>query len=105
VTALDQVDTPTGRALTWQPAVQFAGWVPDAAHAVKVTRTFRFYGANAADRFLRYDEGTMSGGKWTSVPRWVNTAIDFTFPSSATNYPLDAKYEDLKPGQQLLVNT
>jgi hypothetical protein len=106
VTALDRLDTPLGKRLSWEPAVQQAGAVATAARVAKLLRPLRFFGVNAADSFQYYDPGTLSGGgTWTSPPRWKNQPLSFSFAAGATSYPLDTIYEDLKAGTQLLVDT
>ena len=105
VAAINVLDTPLGKKVRWEPAVQYPWWVPAAAHASKLTRTLHFFGVNAAASFQYYEPGTLSGGVWSPPPRWLTQTVDFSFAASLSVYPLDTRYEDLKPGMQLLVNT
>jgi hypothetical protein len=105
ITALDNLDTPVGRKVQWEPAIQHRAWVAAAAHAARLVRRLRFFGVNASTSFQYYDPGQLSGGVWSSQPRWRNESVDLSFAANASSYPLDAQYEDLKPGMQLLVDT
>src|SRR5690606_34377836 len=96
----------TGTYLAWTPEVQDARYHPRAMGAAKYSRQLRFFGFNAPASFPRYEPGQLdSGGTWNPPPRWENAPIDGSFATGAEEYPLDTRYEDLKPGTQLLVDT
>ncbi|HEY8428041.1 MAG TPA: hypothetical protein VIL20_06690, partial [Sandaracinaceae bacterium] len=95
----------TGTYLGWTPEVQDARYDPRAMGAAKYSRQLRFFGFNAPASFPRYDPGQIVGGTWNPPPRWVNDPVPGEFAASTVEYPLDTRYEDLKPGTQLLVDT
>ncbi len=95
----------TGTYLTWTPEVQDARYDPRAMGAAKVSRQLRFFGFNAPASFPRYEPGQIVGGVWNPPPRWETVPIDGVFDAAEPEYPLDTRYEDLKPGTSLLVDT
>ncbi len=73
---------------------------PGVARAAKVVRRLRFFGHNAPASYQFYDTNP-------AVPpqnRWKTATINGAFDAFTSVYPLDARYEDLKPGARLLVD-
>jgi hypothetical protein len=95
----------TGTYLTWAPAVQDARFDPRAMGAARYSRQLRFFGFDAPASFPRYEPGAIVGGVWNPPPRWETVPIDGAFGAGTVEYPLDTRYEDLKPGTALLVDT
>lgn len=97
----------TGVYLTWTPAVQDARFDPRAAHAAKSEKQLRFFGYNAPASIPQYNPGQIdtTTGRWNPPPHWENIGVPGHFDDTVTEYPLDTRYEDLKPGSQLLVDT
>lgn len=89
-----------GERLAFAPGVQNQLLWPGVARAAKVLRRLRFFGHNAPASYQFYDTNP-------AVPpqnRWNTAAINGAFDAFTSVYPLDARYEDLKPGAQLLVD-
>ena len=98
VTARDEL--ARGTRLTFTPAVQAADWWSNIASVAKVSRRLRFFGFNAPDTYTYYDQDP-------SVPvqyRWKSATTATGLDGSLLAYPLDAHYDDLKPGARLLVD-
>jgi hypothetical protein len=94
---------PTGAGgdrLQFAPPVQTAFWWPGVAWAEKAVRRLRFFGHNLPDNYQSYDAGpTVS-----PLERWTTTPIAHEFAPGQPLYPLDARYEDLRPGTRLLID-
>jgi hypothetical protein len=98
VEALEQARD--GERLRFAPAVQAAGLPPGVARVAKLVRRLRFFGHNAPDTHPYYDLDP-------TVPpqrRWRLLHTVVRFGAARTRYPLDTRYDDLKPGAQLLVD-
>lgn len=94
-----------GARMTFSPAVQAPGLSPATARAVKFVRRLRFFGHNAPEQYQAYSTDTTI----PPVHRWKTVqagdpGYSMNFISTATEYPLDARYEDLKAGAQVLVD-
>jgi hypothetical protein len=94
---------PTGAGgdrLQFAPPVQTGFWWPGVAWAEKAVRRLRFFGHNLPDNYQSFDAGP-------TVPplkRWTTTPIAHEFHAGQRLYPLDARYEDLRPGTRLLID-
>jgi hypothetical protein len=91
---------PTGAGgdrLQFAPAVQTPGW-SGTAWAEKNERRLRFFGYNAPDSYQAYDPSQ------PPLTRWQTHPIPSSFPTGQDFYPLDARYEDLRPGTRLLID-
>jgi hypothetical protein len=89
-----------GERLTFSPPVQAAGWTAATAHAEKVERRLRFFGHNLSATYNYFDTST-------SIPpdkRWKSTTDPVNFAAGNQAYPLDARYDDLRPGARVLVD-
>jgi hypothetical protein len=98
VVALEQ--GADGERLRFTPSVQASGLWLGVARAVRLVRRLRFFGHNAPSTHPHYDADP-------TIPpqnRWKSLSVQADFGASTTNYPLDARYDDLKPGAQLLVD-
>jgi len=92
--------TPGGERLRFAPGVLAADLWPGVARMARVVRRLRFFGHDAPATHQHYDASP------TVAPqsRWTTRTIAADFSAGLTRYPLDAKYEDLEPGTQLLVD-
>lgn len=98
VQALEQARD--GERMRFAPAVQAPGLWPGIARAVKLVRRLRFFGHNAPDTHPHYDPDS-------AIPpqsRWRTLTLQLELDAGASSYPLDARYEDLKPGAQLVLD-
>jgi hypothetical protein len=94
-----------GERLAFAPPVQ-APWLwPAIARAVKLERRLRFFGHNAPDSYPSYnpDPAIPPAKRWTTIHAG-DTGYAMDFAADATSYPLDTRYESLKPGARLLVD-
>ena len=91
---------PDGEHLRFAPPIQGANLWVEVARAAKRRRRLRFFGHDAPDSHQRYndDHTVPPQNRWQSVP------IPHTFAENVTSYPLDTRYDDLKPGAQLLID-
>jgi hypothetical protein len=94
------VSGPDGTRLGWRPAIQHADFYPRTVRAAKTTRRLRFFGHNAPPSHNVYDTNPSTPPQH----RWHTETIDGSFAASETEYPLDARIDDLKPGVHLLVD-
>ena len=95
-----------GDRLTFSPAVQAPKLSPDVARAVKFVRRLRFFGHNAPESYQAYstDPDTAPMLRWTTVTAGdPGYEVDFA-KKYVSYYPLDTRYEDMKPGTQVLVD-
>ena len=100
IVALADGRVGAARSVTWTPAIQAVAWTSQATHVAKTTRAFRLFGFNAPDTYSTFvPGGTTTPNQWKTVPNTFNIA------ASQTAYPLDARYQDLKAGAVLLVDT
>ena len=91
-----------GEYLEFAPAMRSAGHRPEVSRMAKMARRLRFFGHNAPARLNVFVAGVPgSPHPW---PRWVNRQVDVAFPDDQTTYPLDTRYEDIKPGTHLLID-
>jgi hypothetical protein len=89
-----------GERLRFAPGVQASGLWPGVARVARLVRRLRFFGHNAPTKHPHYDPDP-------TIPpqnRWKSLSVQADFGASTTSYPLDARYQDLKPGAQLLVD-
>jgi len=95
-----------GERVRFAPAVQAAGLWPDVARAVRLTRRLRFFGHNAPDSFQRFnlDPSVHPTKRWETVNAG-DAGYQMNFSASARSYPLDSRYDDLRPGAQLVVDS
>ena len=91
---------PGGVRLQFAPPVQTASWWPGVAWAEKTERRLRFFGYNAPDSYQSYDADPAVAPQ----DRWKTTPIVPSFPAGLSLYPVDARYEDLRPGTRLLID-
>jgi hypothetical protein len=89
-----------GEQLTFSPAVQAAGWTPATAAAEKVERRLRFFGHNLSNAHKVFDTNPAIAPD----KRWKTEIDPVNFTAGAQAYPLDASYEDLRPGARVLVD-
>ena len=93
--------------ITWSPKLTVE--LGQKGHAAKYTRMLRFFGYNAPGDYVRYEPGVrdIQTGQWTTPPGWVSESLttNLAFDDACIEYPLDARYEDLKPGTPLLIET
>ncbi|HEY0104662.1 MAG TPA: hypothetical protein VGB91_01165, partial [Rhizomicrobium sp.] len=92
--------TPGGERLRFIPPVQTAGWWPDVAWAAKIERRARFFGFNAPLAYQAYDTDINIAPQ----NRWSMDTLDTSFVDGTNSYPLDARYDDIKPGAELLID-
>lgn len=86
--------------LTLDPPIQGAGLRPAVAWAARADKRLRFFGHNAPDRHTVYDPDL----EVLPQLRWSSHDVPVAFAGHLTEYPLDARYDDVKPGDQLLVD-
>lgn len=95
-----------GVRVTWSPAL-VAGL--SSGRAARYTRMLRFFGCSSPASYQRYQEGVLneSTGTWTTAPRWASVSLtaQLGFAAGMTEYPLDARYDDLQAGSRLLIQT
>lgn len=108
-TVASLTETDMGKQLGWAPPVQASAWHPETTHAAKYTRVLRFFGYNAPksyQRFVPRDTPPQNYlyDKWETFNAG-SAGYPVNFPQEASEYPLDARYEELKPGTKLLVQT
>ncbi len=98
---VDGIDrTPGGERLRFAPGVLAAELWSGVARMARVVRRLRFFGHDAPPTHQRYDANP-------AVPpqhRWTTQTIPGDFAAGLTRYPLDARYDDLEAGTQLLVD-
>jgi hypothetical protein len=105
ISSLAQTDM--GRQLAWSPPVQSSAWSSQSTHAAKYTHVLRFFGYNAPSSYQKFtpDNSFPAGGSWATVNAG-SSGYAFDFGSQKRDaYPLDARYEEVKPGARLLVDT
>ncbi len=90
-----------GERLGFAPGVQTAGLFLGIARAAKVAGRLRFFGHNAPAAHNLYLPADPPSRPW---PIWRSEPINGAFPDSQAPYPLDGRYDGLKPGAQLLVD-
>ena len=94
-----------GAYLSFSPPVQHAGLVPEATGAAKVRRQIGFFGHTAVQTYQEYltDPTIPAQNRWVTRTAGV-FPYDVDFPADATQYPLERKFDDLRPGTRLLVD-
>ncbi|MGH7369313.1 MAG: hypothetical protein ACREIN_00320, partial [Candidatus Methylomirabilaceae bacterium] len=97
-------ESDMGRRLVWAPAVQAQEWHGQATHAVKRSRVLRLFGHNAPLSYQKFVPENEIGLQWVTVTAG-DPGYTFMLSQNQSAYPLDARYEDLKPGTVLLVDT
>ncbi|MFV2054107.1 hypothetical protein [Aliiroseovarius sp. YM-037] len=98
---VEAVENSSGGAyLSWSPAVQNPDIHPRFVRAAGSLRRLRFFGHNAPASHNVYDTRN------TTPPqnRWSTDPINGEIGNSVTDYPLDTKVDDLKPGAHLLLD-
>jgi hypothetical protein len=90
-------ELPSGGRLRFSPAIQTSSWWPGVAAAAKAERRLRFFGHNAPNTYQYFDTSA-------SPNAWKTATNQTGFFSNDTTYPLDARYDDLKPGTRLLID-
>ena len=89
-----------GERLSFSPPVQAAGWTAATASAEKVERRLRFFGHNLSATYHYFDpDPAVAPDK-----RWKSATDDIFFLPGNQAYPLDARYDDLRPGARVLVD-
>lgn len=90
-----------GERLSFSPPVQMATWTPANASAEKVERRLSFYGHNISNVYQVYkaDPAVAPDKRWTTETDKVE------FVAGTTVFPLDARYDDLRPGTRLLIDS
>lgn len=91
---------PSGERLSFSPPVQAAGWTSATASAEKVERRLRFFGHNLSATYHVFTpDPTVAPDK-----RWTTKTDPVNFTAGVQPYPLDARYDDLRPGARLLID-
>ncbi len=90
-----------GDYLEFSPPVQTPGRSPDTSRMARLERRLRFFGHNAPANHNVFVPGEL--GTSNPWPRWVRRPVSALFLQNESTYPLDARYEDIKPGMQLLI--
>jgi hypothetical protein len=103
VTSLDRLRD--AEHLTFTPGVQTAGLWPGTAAAAKVARRLQFFGHNAPDSYQVYDttEAIPPAKRWRMITAG-DAGYELGFGGGWSTYPLDARYDAIKPGARLLVD-
>ena len=96
------IESDMGRRLVWAPAVQAPDWHSQTTHAAKYSRILRLFGYNAPPSYQKFVPENPIGNQWITVNAW-ESGYTFNFPDDQVTYPLDARYEELKPGTPLLI--
>ncbi|HEX8168747.1 MAG TPA: hypothetical protein VF601_23545 [Beijerinckiaceae bacterium] len=89
-----------GERLSFSPPVQAAGWTPATASAEKVERRLRFFGHNLSNVYQHFEANPAIAPD----KRWTTKTDPTTFEAGLQAYPLDARYDDLRPGARLLID-
>ncbi|RXF74120.1 hypothetical protein [Hansschlegelia zhihuaiae] len=89
-----------GVGLVFDPPMQALGLRPGLARAARIDRRLRFFGYNAPTKTNVFDTNP------TTPPheRWKTVTVSAGLPGGLTAYPLDARYDDVKAGDHLLVD-
>ncbi|MGE3782638.1 MAG: hypothetical protein AB7H71_07845, partial [Alphaproteobacteria bacterium] len=90
-----------GERLGFDPPIQDARLWPCVARAAKILRRPRFFGHNAPLSHNVYIPANPPAQPW---PIWTSQNINDRLDSTDPDYPLDGKYDDLRPGAQFLVD-
>ncbi|WP_018185011.1 hypothetical protein [Kaistia granuli] len=98
VTALDR--RADGERLGFDPPIQADGLRPEVARLARADKRLRFFGYNAPASHNIYDTNPAT----PPHKRWKTTPIDASFGPAQTQYPLDARHDDVKPGDQFLID-
>lgn len=102
VEAVETVDWRT--ELSWTPAVQASGWSLGGAQVYKWLRKLRLFGYDAPKRYMK---SSPTAGElivnWAQVKEG-DKSYKFNLPSGTT-LTLDALYDDMKVGTQILIAT
>jgi hypothetical protein len=94
-----------GEHLAFSPPVQNAGLWPEVTGAAKVRRQIGFFGNAAVETYQEYLTDTTIPPQNRWVTRTAGTSpYNVNFSAGATSYPLERKFDDLKPGARLLVD-
>jgi hypothetical protein len=94
-----------GEHLAFAPPIQSAGLWPEVTGAAKVRRQIGFFGNAAVETYREYltDPTIPPQNRW--VTRTAGTSpYNVNFAAGATSYPLERKFDDLKPGARFLVD-
>jgi hypothetical protein len=98
---IDSISSGTdGTRLGWSPAIQHADFLPRTVRAAKTMRRLRFFGHDAPTAHNVYDTDPSTPPQL----RWHSEPIDGSFGAGETEYPLDSRMDDLKPGAHFLVD-
>ncbi|QPJ62397.1 MAG: hypothetical protein G3M70_11160 [Candidatus Nitronauta litoralis] len=92
--------SPAGEMLTFSPPIQRKELWHGVARAARLERRLRFFGHNAPGKTNVYIPGTPAN-PW---PKWEQQNVESSFNIINTQYPLDSRYEDIKPGMHMLVD-
>lgn len=87
-----------GTTLRWEPPVQTSDLHPRYVRAASALRRLRLFGHNAPASHNVYDPDELPQNRWRSAV--INGAISSTAP----DYALDARVDDLRPGAHLLLD-
>lgn len=87
-----------GSTLSWDPPVQTPDLHERYVRAATALRRLRFFGHNAPASHNVYDPDEFPQNRWRSE------TIDGAINSAATDYALDARLDDLRPGAHLLLD-
>jgi uncharacterized phage protein gp47/JayE len=97
-------------ALVWKPEIQTSDMYFDNSHAFKFVQKYRLFGHNAPNRYLHSYPDNNGDVKWIWVKEGdpANNEIgkpEYTFKiSSGRKLNLDAVYDDLKKGTEILIS-
>jgi hypothetical protein len=87
------------RRISWSPPVQAAGWRASTSHVAKVIRTLKLFSHNAPESYTKF----IPGGA-TSFDHWELRSTPFSLLASYDTYALDARYQQIQPGDVILAD-
>lgn len=89
-----------GPRASFSPAVQGEGWWSEVAQAAGVLRRLHFFGHDAPDSYQAY----IADDTISPLDRWQSFPISHLAPGFSGPIALDRVYDDLAPGDQLLID-
>jgi hypothetical protein len=88
-----------GQRIAFSPPIQADGWWAETARAARVRGRMRFFGHDAPDTYQVY----IADSTLPPAERWQQRTVAHGLPAFAP-VPLDRVYDDLAPGEALLVD-
>jgi hypothetical protein len=80
--------------VTWVRPVQGTAWTSGDVHARRFTRVFRLFGHDAPGAYLSIESGPVSA---------YRSLTDYSYAAGAAQLHLDTRYENVRPGTELLL--